>query len=164
VSLVDAKVTWDKDLRFVGLADSGFPVRMSSPSGPDDGVGPVELTLIALAACTAMDVISILLKKQEEVAEFHVQAHAERATGYPKVISGAVLEYVVTGRAIREASLRRAIKLSIEQYCPVHAMLSKAFPIELRYSILEGGGSGAPVVVRRGTCTEGSGRQEVESA
>jgi putative redox protein len=95
---VDAKVTWDKDLRFVGLSDSGFPIRMSSPSGPDLGAGPVELTLMALAACTAMDVISILLKKHEEVLEFHVQAHADRAASYPKVISGAVLEYVVTGR------------------------------------------------------------------
>lgn len=161
---MDAKVTWDKDRRFVGLADSGFPVRMSSPSGPDVGVGPVELTLMALAACTAMDVISILLKKQEEVAEFHVQAHAERATSYPKVITGAVLEYVVTGKAIREASLRRAIELSVEQYCPVHAMLSKAFPIQLRYSILESSGSGAPTVVKHGTCTEGSGHKEAESA
>jgi len=160
---VDAKVTWDKDLRFIGVADSGFPVRMSSPSGPDAGAGPVELTLMALAACTAMDVISILLKKQEDVAEFHVQAHAERATSYPKVISGAVLEYVVTGKAIREASLRRAIELSVEQYCPVHAMLSKAFPIELRYSILEGAEGGPAVVVTRGSCTEESGPEGPES-
>jgi putative redox protein len=160
---VDAKVTWDKDLRFVGVADSGFPVRMSSPSGADAGVGPVELTLMALAACTAMDVISILLKKQEEVSEFHVQAHAERATSYPKVISGAVLEYVVTGKTIREASLRRAIELSVEQYCPVHAMLSKAFPIELRYSILESAEGAPPVVVKHGTCAEGSGDQDAES-
>jgi putative redox protein len=160
---VDAKVTWDKDLRFVGLADSGFPVRMSSPSGPEVGVGPVELTLMALAACTAMDVISILVKKQEDVSEFHVQAHAERATSYPTVITGAILEYVVTGKAIREASLRRAIELSVEQYCPVHAMLSKAFPIELRYSIWESAGSGPPVVVKHGNCTAGTGRQEAAS-
>ena len=153
---MDAKVTWDKDLRFIGVADSGFPVRMSSSSGPDAGAGPVELTLMALAACTAMDVISILLKKQEDVAEFHVQAHAERASSYPKVISGAALEYVVTGKAIREASLRRAIELSVEQYCPVHAMLSKAFPIELRYLILESAEVGPPVVVTRGSCTEES--------
>jgi putative redox protein len=163
VSIVDAKVTWNKDLSFTGLADSGFPVRMSSPSGPDAGAGPVEMTLMALAACTAMDVISILLKKQEAVVEFHVQAHAERATSYPKVITGAVLEYVVTGKSIREASLRRAIELSVEQYCPVHAMLSKAFPIELRYSILETAQSGPPVVVRHGNCAEGSGRQEAAS-
>jgi putative redox protein len=134
---VDAKVTWEKDLIFVGLADSGFPVRMSSPSGPDAGVGPVEMTILALAACTAMDVISILLKKQERVSDFRVQVHAERTSDYPKVITSAELEYVVAGEGIRLASLQRAIELSIKQYCPVHAMLSKAFTIGLKYAIFE---------------------------
>lgn len=156
---MDAKITWDKELSFIGMAESGYPVRMSSPSGPEAGAGPVELTLMALAACTAMDVISILLKKQEDVVEFHVQAHADRATTYPKVISAAVLEYVVAGKSIRESSLLRAIELSVEQYCPVHAMLSRAFPIELRYSILESAENGPPVVIRQGTFTEGSSRQ-----
>lgn len=161
---MDAKISWDKDLSFIGLADSGFPVRMSSPSGPDAGVGPVELTLMALAACTAMDVISILLKKQEHVVDFHVQAHADRATTYPKVISAAVLEYVVTGESIREASLLRAIELSVEQYCPVHAMLSKVFPIELRYSILERAEDGPAVLVLQGIFADRSDRLKDEPA
>jgi putative redox protein len=150
---VDVKVTWDRDLEFVGLADSGFPVRMSSPSGPDAGVGPVEVTAMALAACTAMDVLSILKKKQERVEAFHVAVHAERATSYPRVITTAELEYVITGRGIREASVRRAIELSVKQYCPVHAMLSKAFPIELKYSILEGDSQGNGRHVLSGRCT-----------
>jgi putative redox protein len=122
---VDAKVTWEKELTFVGVADGGYPVRMSSPSGPETGVGPVELTLLALAACTAMDVISILSKKQERVSDFHVSVHAERAESYPKVITSAELEYVVCGEDVRESSLLRAIELSVKQYCPVHAMLSR---------------------------------------
>ena len=76
---MDAKVTWEQDLAFVGIAESGFPVRMSSPSGPEVGAGPVEVTVMALAACTAMDVISILQKKHESVDAFHVTVHAERA-------------------------------------------------------------------------------------
>ena len=149
---MDVKVTWDQEMQFVGLAESGFPVKMSSPSGPDRGVGPVELTAMALAACTAMDVISILQKKQENVEAFHVAVHAERATSYPKVITQAVLEYVITGKGIREASVRRAIELSVKQYCPVHAMLSKAFPISLEYSILEGDGDGGGALVLKGRC------------
>ena len=136
---MDAKVTWNGDLDFVGIADSGFPIRISSPSGADKGIGPVEMTILALAACTAMDVVSILEKKKERVEEFQVLVHAERAGTYPKVITSAKLEYVVTGRRVREASLRRAIELSVEKYCPVHAMLSKAFPIELNFAIHEGG-------------------------
>ena len=97
---MDARVTWDKDMQFVGVADSGFPVRMDSKSSLQTGAGPVELTLMALAGCTAMDVISILLKKRQQVAEFHVQAHADRVAAYPTVITAAVLEYVVSGHRI----------------------------------------------------------------
>jgi putative redox protein len=148
---VDAKVTWERDVQFTGVSDSGFPVRMDSHSSAETGVGPVELTLMALAACTAMDVISILHKKRQKVLKFHVQAHAERADHYPKVITKAVLEYVVSGQRIEESSLVRAIELSITQYCPVHAMLAKAFPVELRYSILEGDGEGESRIVTEGT-------------
>jgi putative redox protein len=148
---LDARVTWDRELQFVGVADSGYPVRMDSKSTAETGAGPVELTLMALAACTAMDVISILRKKRQEVAEFHVQAHADRAVDYPKVITHATLEYVVAGRAIDEAALRRAIELSVKQYCPVHAMLGRAFPIELRYAILEINADGSRERIREGT-------------
>ncbi len=148
---MDAKVTWDRELQFVGVADSGYVVRMDSKSGPETGVGPVEMTAIALGGCTAMDVISILRKKQKAVAHFEVRVHADRSGNYPKVISKANLEYVVTGHDIDEASVRRAIQLSVKQYCPVHAMLSKAFPIQLDYLIYEGDGKGEPKLVTRGT-------------
>jgi len=100
-----------------------------------------------------MDVISILRKKRQQVDEFYIDAHADRAGSYPKVITRAVLEYVVAGRAIEEAALRRAIELSVKQYCPVHAMLGKAFPIELRYSILEINADGSRQRIREGTYT-----------
>jgi len=150
---LDARVTWDRELQFVGVADSGYPVRLDSKSTAETGAGPVELTLMALAGCTAMDVISILRKKRQQVDEFHIDAHADRAGSYPKVITRAVLEYVVAGRAIEEAALRRAIELSVKQYCPVHAMLAKAFPIELRYSIVEINADGSRQRIREGTYT-----------
>jgi putative redox protein len=152
---VDARVTWDKDLQFVGVSDSGFPVRMDSKSSLQTGAGPVELTLMALAGCTAMDVIAILLKKRQQVSEFHVQARADRATDYPRVITAAVLEYVVSGRGIEEAALLRAIDLSVKQYCPVHAMLTKAFPISLKYSIFESNPDGGRKAVSQGTYSPG---------
>lgn len=148
---MDARVTWERELQFVGVADSGYAVRMDSKSGPDTGLGPVEMTAIALGGCTAMDVISILRKKQKAVATFEVRVHAERSGDYPKVITKASLDYVVTGHDIDEASVRRAIELSVTQYCPVHAMLSKAFPIQLNYLIYEGSGKTEPSLVTRGT-------------
>ena len=134
---MEAKVTWQNELSFVGVADSGFEIKLDSHSGPQTGVGPVEMVAISLAGCTAMDVISILNKKKEDVTSFDVKVHADRTSEYPKVITKAVLEYVVVGHKLDEAALTRAIELSMTKYCPVHAMLSKAFPIDIRYSIYE---------------------------
>ncbi len=148
---MDAKVTWDHDLKFTGVAESGFPVKLDSQSGPQSGAGPVELTAIALAGCTAMDVISILTKKRQRVSAFEVRVHADRSGNYPKVITQATLEYVITGHGVDEAAVRRAIELSVNRYCPVHAMLSKAFPIRLTYSIFEAKGKDSLTLVKQGT-------------
>jgi len=147
---MDAVVTWEKDLIFSGLADSGYPVKMDSQSSPTTGVGPVELVAIALAGCTAMDVISILTKKKQKVKSFDVKVHADRSSEYPKVIKQATLEYVLVGHAISEDDLTRAIDLSIKKYCPVHAMLKAAFPIALHYSIFQEQGEGKPLLVKQG--------------
>ena len=134
---MNAKVTWQKELQFVGMADSGFPVKLDSHSSPETGVGPVEMLAIALAGCTAMDVISILVKKKMDVTSFEVKVNADRAADPPKRITKAVLEYVVRGRGVDEASVRRAIELSVTKYCSVHATLKDSFPIALTYSIYE---------------------------
>ena len=132
-----AKVTWQKELQFVGMADSGFPIMLDSHSSPETGVGPVEMVAIALAGCTAMDVISILAKKKVDVTGFEVKVNADRAADPPKRITKAVLEYVVRGHGVDEASVRRAIELSVTKYCSVHATLKDSFPIALTYSIYE---------------------------
>ena len=134
---MNAKVTWQKELQFVGMADSGFPVKLDSHSSPETGVGPVEMLAIALAGCTAMDVISILVKKKMDVTSFEVKVNADRAADPPKRITKAVLEYVVRGHGVDEASVRRAIELSVTKYCAVHATLKNSFPIALTYSIYE---------------------------
>ena len=151
---MDAKVTWEKDLQFTGVFNSGFEVRMDSHPSPQTGASPVEMVAMALAGCTAMDVISILGKQKQQVTAFDVKVHAERSTDYPKVITSAVLEYVVVGHDIEEAALRTAIDRSIQKYCPVHAMLKKAFPIDTRYSIFEAGADGTPTLVKEGVYAE----------
>lgn len=148
---MDAKVTWEKELQFVGVAGSGFAIRMDSHASPETGASPVEMVALALAGCTAMDVISILGKQRQEVTSFDVRVHAERASDYPKVITSAVLEYVVVGHDIQETAVLTAIDRSVQKYCPVHAMLRKAFPIELHYSIFEDSGGGVQELMKQGT-------------
>lgn len=135
-------VKWNGRMSFTGNADSGFPVSVDTDEavgGSNSAVRPMELIAIGLAGCTAMDVISILQKKHQDVTSFEVKLDAARANEHPKVFTSAVIRYVVTGKNIDEVALKRAIELSAVKYCPAQAMLVKAFPMELRYEIYEDG-------------------------
>ena len=134
------KVTWQGKMSFTGTADSGFEVPLGtdpSVGGDNDGFRPLELMLVSLAGCTAMDVISILTKKRQEVTEFRVEVDPERADTHPKVFTSAVVEYHVTGNDVDEKAVKRAIELSASRYCPAQAMLAQVFPMELKYLIYD---------------------------
>jgi len=153
---MDGKVTWNGNMTFEAVGDANLPIMFDSPSDPTlqrRGPGPMEVLALSLAGCTAMDVISILQKKKQEVTGFEVRVHAERATDYPTVYTRARLEYRVSGRGVQESAVTRAIELSIEKYCSVHAMLSQVFPIDVGYVILEDEGGNAGRVMYEGTFT-----------
>ncbi len=137
---MDAKVTWKgSTLDFDGTANSGITVPLASrkEDGTTDGFSPLELLLVGLAGCTAMDVISILEKKRQDVTGFEVKTHADRATEHPRVFTHVVVEYVVTGHQVDTAAVERAVELSVTKYCSAQAILSKAVPIEHKITILE---------------------------
>ncbi|MBO9393762.1 OsmC family protein [Caldilinea sp.] len=137
---MQAKVTWRGGMEFEGTADSGHTLTLDAApevGGADKGFRPMELMAISLAGCTAMDVISILRKKRQEVTGFEVKVNAERATEHPHVFTAMEVTYVVRGRNIDPAAVERAIQLSEEKYCPAQAMLRKAAPITLKYEIVE---------------------------
>lgn len=154
---LDAKVTWKGGLSFDGTADTGFIVPLGAEAqvgGNEDGFRPMELLITGLAGCTAMDVVSILQKKRQELTAFEVRVHAERATEHPKVIIRAVIEYTITGKSIDAAAVLRAIELSATRYCPAQAMLGKVFPMELKFHIYEDT-DGAAVPVQSGAYIPG---------
>ncbi|RPI30081.1 MAG: OsmC family peroxiredoxin [Chloroflexota bacterium] len=141
---MEAKVTWKGRLSFEGVSDSGFTLPLGSdPSvgGDNDGFRPMELMAIGLAGCTAMDVISILQKKQQEVTGFEVRAHIQRSHEHPKVFTHVIIEYIFEGNHIDPEAVERAIELSENKYCPAQAMMAKAVTIEHRYEIIEALGS-----------------------
>jgi len=138
---MNARVRWHGGLTFNGTADSGFEVKLGAEravGGDDDGFRPMELMALSLAGCTAMDVISILRKKRQDVTGFHVEVRAGRAEEHPRVFTDAVIEYEITGRGVREAAVRRAVELSAQRYCPAQGMLARIMPIQLDYRIFEG--------------------------
>ena len=138
---MDAKVTWKQRLSFEGTATSGFILPLGSRidvGGDNDGFSPMELLLIGLAGCTAMDVISILMKKKQVVSAFNVNVHAERAEEHPQVFTHAIIEYHVKGKNIDSEDVERAVELSETKYCSAQAMLGKVFPIDRKITIEEG--------------------------
>lgn len=140
---MEPKVTWKNRLSFTGSSESGFTVPLGTDTavgGDNDGFRPMELIAIGLAGCTAMDTISILLKKRQEVTAFEVIVHAERAGEHPKVFTHITLEYQIEGRQIDPSAVERAIELSATKYCPAQAMLEKSVKIEHNYTIKESGG------------------------
>lgn len=153
---MDTKVIWKSGLSFEGAAQSGFQVSLDADpavGGGGQGFRPMEFIALGLAGCTAMDVISILTKKRQQVTSFEVQVHAERASTHPKVFTSAVIEYFVTGHGIDEAALLRSIELSGTTYCPAQAMLAQVMPIELKYQIYEDLGSEGRRLVSSGVYT-----------
>ena len=135
---MNAKVTWHERMTFTGTAGTGFEVSLGSDpkvGGDNDGFRPIELMAVSLGGCTAMDVISILRKKRQDVTGFEVKVDAKRADEHPKVFTSATIEYHVTGNDVDEKAVIRAIELSAVRYCPAQAMLAKAFPMELKYFI-----------------------------
>ncbi len=152
---MDAKVTWGGRLTFTGAADSGFSVPLggkASAGGDEDGFRPMELLAEGLAGCTAMDVISILTKKRQDVTAFEVRVHTDQAEEHPKVFTHARVEYHVTGRQLDEAALLRSIELSATRYCPAIAMFEKLFPIELKYYLYEAQEDGQALLLKSGAC------------
>lgn len=96
----------------------------------------MELLMISLAGCSAMDVISILRKKRQNVTGFEIRVHGDRSNDHPKVFTDFDLEYIVRGIDVDPAAVERAIQLSTEIYCSVHAMLEKAAHIRTSYTII----------------------------
>ena len=139
---MDASAVWKNGLSFTGTGfTTGFSLPMgASPKvgGADDGFRPLELILVGLAGCTAMDVISILEKKRQKVTAFEVKAHGDQAESHPRGLTGFQLEYIVTGTAVDPEAVARAVELSLEKYCSVTATLRKAGPIESKITIREG--------------------------
>ena len=137
---MQAKVTWQENMHFSGMADSGFNIQLDAKKevgGEGKGFIPMELMALSLAGCTAMDVISILRKKRQDVTDFEVRVDAPRAGDHPRVFTRATIDYLVTGHGVDEKAVVRAIELTAESYCPAQAMLGKVIPIDLRYQIFE---------------------------
>jgi putative redox protein len=139
--VMNGKLVWKSGVSFTAETNSGIKVNMDTPvdrGGGGTGATPMELILVSLGGCTAMDVISILEKKRQEVTNFEILLHADRATEHPKVFTDITIEFIVTGHNVDEEAVKRAVELSETKYCSASAMLSKAAKIHSKITVKEG--------------------------
>lgn len=120
---VQAQLKWVDGLQFVARAGDGPAIVFDSGSG-GSGPSPMEALLMSVAACTAMDVISILKKKRAPVERFEVNVTGERAEEHPKRYVKVHIEYVVYGRGVKPRDVERSIELSETKYCGAMASLN----------------------------------------
>jgi putative redox protein len=133
----EVTVRWNGERRFVAADEHGHSLVMDSPSAGYIGMRPMELVLAGLAGCTGMDVISILEKKREHVTGLTVRVLGVQRDEYPTRWQTVHVEYEFTGRALKPASLERAIELSEEKYCAVRGSLAPEIRLTSSYHLLE---------------------------
>lgn len=140
--MMKARVKWIEDSAFVAQSGSGHSVVLDGPpeaGGKNLGVRPMEMVLLGLGGCTAFDVVDILKKKREIISDCVVEISAERADAVPKVFTSIHLHYIVSGRNMKEESVKRAVELSAEKYCSVSMMLNKSATITHDYEVIQTG-------------------------
>jgi putative redox protein len=109
--------------RFSATTGTGRTIVYGGDTGANE-LSPVELIVVSLAACSAMDVISICVKKRQAIERYEIHATATQRDEYPQVLTEATVTHEVWGRDVTEVAIRRAIELSATKYCPVNAMVS----------------------------------------
>lgn len=136
-----ARVQWAGDALFLGESGSGHAVVMDGPpdaGGRNLGIRPMEMLLIGLGGCSNFDVVSILRKGRQPVESCEVFLDAERADEEPKVFTKIHLHFVVKGRGLKEAQVKRAVELSAEKYCSASIMIGKTAEIVHEIEVAEG--------------------------
>lgn len=130
-----AKVQWIGGKKFMGIDSTNHSVVLSTP---DEGVGmkPSELLLVALASCTAVDVVEILTKKRIPLESLEISTEAEQEKDPPWTFRKIHLTYRLKGKGLTEKDVNQAISLSEEKYCSVASTVRGAAEITTSFEIL----------------------------
>jgi putative redox protein len=129
-----ARVQWVGKERFIAQSPSGHMVAMDSDRASNSAPSPMELLLIALGACTATDIVSILAKKRQKLDSLEVEVSGERSEAPPRVWTKLEILYKLRG-VLEETAVQHAVHLSEGKYCSVAAMLRKTAAITSRIQI-----------------------------
>lgn len=125
---MQARIKWAENAAFIGEVGSGHAMVIDGPpdiGGRNLGPRPMELMLLSVGSCSAVDVVHILKKGRQPVTDCVVEVKGERAETDPKVFTAIHLHFVVTGKELGENQVKRAVELSAEKYCSASIMVMK---------------------------------------
>lgn len=136
-----ARVKWVDGMAFMAEADSGHALVIDGApeiGGRNAGPRPMEMVLMGLGGCTAIDVMMILGKQRQPVEDCWIELSAERAdVKAPRVFTTIHTHYVVVGTGLDPKKVERAVNLSAEKYCSVSAMLRDSVELTHDFELRE---------------------------
>jgi putative redox protein len=125
---MQARIKWVENAAFVGETGSSHAIVIDGPpdiGGRNLGMRPMELMLLAVGSCSAVDVIHILKKARQPVKDCFVEVEGTRADTEPKVFTDIHLKFVISGDGLNDNQVKRAVDLSADKYCSASIMLKR---------------------------------------
>ena len=132
-----ATVAYADDEFFIGTPPSGHAQIIDTKGDRRAAPTPIEMLLVSVAACTAADVISILLKKRQNVEKYLVEIEGTRKEDHPRAFTKFHIHHIVRGRSVSEKAVADAVKISDEKYCSVAATVRPTAVITTSFEVIE---------------------------
>ncbi len=132
----EVQITWVQNEQFVGTDSTNHSIVLSTGK---DGTGskPSDLLLVALGACSGVDVVGILLKKRQNLTDLQIKVSSQQDADPPWTFRKIHIDYIVRGKGISEKAVQQAIELSEDKYCSVAATLRGVAEITSSFQIVE---------------------------
>lgn len=118
--------------------EAGHTIRMDSGAdgNPAQAMTPMQLLLAGIGGCSTVDIVLILQKQRQHIADIRVSVEGERAKDQtPAVFTSIHLHYILVGENLDNEKVKRAIDLSLEKYCSVAKTLEKTAHITYSFSL-----------------------------
>jgi putative redox protein len=135
------RVVWLEDMTYVAQSPSGHALVLDGPpelGGHNLGPRPMEMLLMGMGGCTAIDVVNILQKARQDLRGCEIEIEAERADSDPKVFTQIHVHFILTGQGLSTKHIERAIHLSAEKYCSASIMLGQMAKITHTFEVRDG--------------------------
>ncbi|CAN5329990.1 OsmC family protein [soil metagenome] len=130
-------VQYAGDEFFIGTTPGGYAQTIDTKGDRKSAPSPLEMLLISVAACTAVDVVSILQKKRQNLTDYKAEITGERREEHPRSFTKLHIHHIVYGSDISEQAVARAIELSDTKYCSVAATVRPTAEITTSFEIVE---------------------------